>query len=259
MIDIRSDEYVKMNSTMNSSTTPYWEMSSTEWSGAYNRQYVSGRGDLYVVIDRIAYSTSQQYNQSSSSESLRSEIRGSQVSLRELTSESVEWIRLPTYQDSRSRPILAHVAHAFSSKVGHQSRIQISLYFMVIVATFNLFKLAVMLLVLITDRSAYLVTLGDAAASFLKRPDPNTGGKCMLGKEEIFIKLGLLPLHPVSTDEEAKDLDMRSKGTWLPRRRPYLFSINRHGKVIYTLIHFFEAWGPESSLEVVRDWMGWHA
>jgi hypothetical protein len=132
--------------------------------------------------------------------------------------------------------VSAHVAHAFSQTNGEQSRLQISLYFMVIVLSFNALKLAVMTLVLLTDRSAYLVTCGDAMASFLKRPDAHIKSLCMLGKEEYCVRLGLPPLHPTSTAEEAIDLEKRSNGAWLPRPRRYFFSINRNGKVIYTIL-----------------------
>lgn len=231
-MDVRSDEYIAINSTMSSSTTSFLQMSSTEYVHFYDRQYVS-RGDLYLIIDRIGFPTSQQYNQFLSPTDLRKVDVGGWHSV---ANDSPGWIRFPLTRDSETLDISAHVAHAFSRKVSQQSRLQISLYFMAVVVAFNVFKLAIMSLVLVTDRSAYLVTFGDAVASFLKRPDPHTETQCMLGKEEFFVKLGQLPLHPVSTDEEAVDLDKRSNGVWLPRPRQYFFSINRHAKVIYTML-----------------------
>jgi len=239
IVEFGSEEFFKMNATMNitdpASPMPYWNMSNAEWSGAYSRRYVSGRGDLYLFIDRVAYEMPHP-NQTTSLGSLRSERNGSQTVTATLVRESADWILLPNQDASGLSPISAHVNHGFSTKLKNRSRVQISLYFMIIVVVFNVFKLAVMALVLITDRSAYLVTIGDAAASFLKRPDPCTQGKCVLGKEEFFVTMGMLPLHPVSTEDEAKDLHLRSTGTWLPKSRPYLFSINRHGKVIYTML-----------------------
>ncbi|KAF2846144.1 hypothetical protein T440DRAFT_542799 [Plenodomus tracheiphilus IPT5] len=61
---------------------------------------------------------------------------------------------------------------------------------MIVVISFNLFKLLIMLWILFTDKSDYLVMLGDAAASFLERPDPFTLKECMLGKDEILRKRG---------------------------------------------------------------------
>ena len=65
-----------------------------------------------------------------------------------------------------------------------QSHVQLNVELMKVVVSFNLLKLAIMLWVLITDKSEYLVTLGDAAASLLERPDLCTVGKCIIGKGE---------------------------------------------------------------------------
>jgi hypothetical protein len=237
MVDIRSDEFFSlMNETGTNSKSGYWQMDNVSWIKAYGKKFVSGRGDLYLIIDRVAFDISQRYNRTLDPDDLRNEIDGLKLNLPDLIHESTQWLILPSDKNFASRPVSVHVSQAFSKKLGPQSRVQISLYFMVIVLAFNIFKLAVMTLVLVTDRSAYLVTIGDAMASFLKRPDRYTDRMSMLGKEEIFAKMGLPPLRPVSTEEEANDLHRRSEGTWLPRPRSYMFSINRHGKVIYTLL-----------------------
>ncbi|KAH7091653.1 hypothetical protein FB567DRAFT_279067 [Paraphoma chrysanthemicola] len=233
VVDIRSDEYIAISATMDpkSPTKPYLEMGNTEFIHFYDQKYVS-RGDLYVIIDRISFPTSKQYTNDLSPEDLRTELNNRADYVR---IDSPEWISFHIAQD-KDLDISAHVKTAFSRETSQQSRLQISLYFMVIVVAFNLFKLAVMTLVLVTDRSTYLVTFGDAVASFLKRPDPYTETQCMLGKEEFCVKLGLLPLQLISTIQEAVDLDHRSNGVWLPRPRQYFFSINRHGKVIFTML-----------------------
>ncbi|KAH7081153.1 hypothetical protein BKA63DRAFT_202647 [Paraphoma chrysanthemicola] len=235
VVDIRSDEYIAINATMDPKSTikPYLEMSNTELLRFYDKRYVS-RGDLYVIIDRIGFPTSKQYTKNLSPADLRTELRLNQ-SIGHVLTDSPGWIHFNIAQE-KDLDISAHVATAFSRKTSQQSRLQISLYFMLIVVAFNLFKLTVMTLVLVTDQSTYLVTFGDAVASFLKRPDPYTETQCMLGKEEFCVKLGLLPLHPISTIQEAVDLDHRSNGVWLPRPRQYFFSINRHGKVIFTML-----------------------
>jgi hypothetical protein len=240
LVQYRSDEFFKLNDTMDSTKTskpvPFWKLSNAEWSGTYRRQYVSGRGDLYLFYNRLAYDIPQLQNQTVLPALSRGKTWGTQTTMVDLVSESADWILLPEDLRSEFKAVSAHILHGFSTKLENQSRVQISLYFMIIVVTFNFFKLAIMTLVLVTDRNAYLVTIGDAAASFLKRPDTCTDGKSTLGKEELFVTLGLQPLHPVSNAEEAKDLHLRSQGTWLPRPRPYLFSINRNGKVVYTML-----------------------
>jgi hypothetical protein len=238
LLDIRSNQYNAMKeATMaDPNTSLYWHMGKINWIQPYNKKYVSDRGDLYLIIDRIAFDTSQPYNQTWQPDDLSFRTRNIAFSLRDLTLESTDWLVLPLPEVSRYVPRSVHVAEAFSKKVDSQSRVQISLYFMIIVLIFNTLKLTIMALVLLTDRSAYLVTFGDAVASFLKRPDPYTDRMCMLGKEELFTKMGLPPLHPVLTEEEANDLRQRLMGTWLPRPRSYMFSINRHGKVVYTML-----------------------
>jgi hypothetical protein len=240
LVQFGSKEFQSLHETMDSPNTsqplPFWLLENAEWSGAYSRQYVSGHGDLYLFYDRLAYDVTQLRNTTALPALYRGNTYGTQKKMVNLVSESADWILLPNDLRTESKAVSAHILHGYSTKLENQSRVQISLYFMIIVATFNFFKLAIMMLVLITDRSAYLVTIGDAAASFLKRPDPCTDGKSTLGKEELFVTLGLQPLHPVSNAEEAKDLHLRSQGTWLPRPRPYLFSINRNGKVVYTML-----------------------
>jgi hypothetical protein len=232
-VDIRSDEFISINATMSDpNTSPYWQMSNTNWYQPYEKKYVSGRGDLYLIIDLVAFSTSQQYDRTLLPDDLHNlTIYNS----RDFIRPSTAWLMLRDDDELEPGPKAVHVAQAFSKKMGPQSRVQISLYFMVIVLVFNMLKLAVMTLVLLTDQSTYLVTFGDAVASFLKRPDQYTDRMCMLGKEEFFAKMGLLPLHPISDEEEANDLRQRSMGTWLPQPQSYMFSINRHGKVVYTI------------------------
>lgn len=232
VIDIELDEYITINSAQNSTTPPpHLNLTSTEFARFYDRQIVS-QGDLYLFIDRIGFPISKQYNHYLSPADLRTELN---QSTSYVLNDSFGWIHFPLSREGDFE-ISAHVALAFSRDVSQQSRLQVSLYFMVIVIIFNVFKLAVMTLVLITDRSSYLVIFGNAVASFLKWPDSHTETQCMLGKEEFCVKLGLLPLHPISTMEEAVDLDRRSHGIWLPRPRQYFFSINRHDKVIFTML-----------------------
>ncbi|KAF2029141.1 hypothetical protein EK21DRAFT_90038 [Setomelanomma holmii] len=207
---VRSDENMVMNrtiSTMKPTNSSYLNLSNTDYLGVYRTNYVSRR-DLYLTIDLIGVSTSQQRNQSSNAADLRQEFPGNRSMLAYMTHDSPQWIS-PPYTSALGYFSL-HVAHAFSQKSNANSRLQISLHFMVVVVIFNAAKISIMALVLLEDDSAYLVTLGDAMASFLKRPDSFTQKKCMLGKEELFTKLGLLPLRPNSTDEEAIVLQSRA-------------------------------------------------
>jgi hypothetical protein len=80
---------------------------------------------------------------------------------------------------------------------------------MIIVVVFNLLKLLTMALVLLTDRATHLVTIGDAAASFLERRDLTATDNCMLGEDELVFIMGLPLILLLSTPEERDDLHDR--------------------------------------------------
>lgn len=65
----------------------------------------------------------------------------------------------------------------------------VSVYFLVTVIVCNFCKAAVMAIVLLVDSSTRLVTLGDAASSYLERPEALTHGKSLSSKP------GLLSSH----------------------------------------------------------------
>ncbi|KAH5546448.1 hypothetical protein HBI25_216480 [Parastagonospora nodorum] len=83
---------------------------------------------------------------------------------------------------NQSWPNRARIAHACAFVVDRESRIKLSFEFLIAVIAFNVLKVVVMLWVLLTDRSEYLVTLGDAVV-FLQRPNAHTAAKCILDKE----------------------------------------------------------------------------
>jgi hypothetical protein len=90
--------------------------------------------------------------------------------------------------------------------------------------------------VLYTDRTAYLVTLGDAVSSFLEEPDLTTTHLCMLGKEEMLYKLGHMPYLAPGSEDELETLVLRSQGVWLPVRREYFFVLSRDRQMFFGLL-----------------------
>jgi hypothetical protein len=238
-IPVQSDDWNRLNSSVDTKdfSGGFWNMTNTEWSSVYSQQYMSSsHGDLYLAIDRVAFDTSQTITNTYMSEYVGMNLTGGQEVVKSLAVESFDWIR-HVYQPKDSNASISmslHVAHAFSQKAGEPSRVQISLYFMVIVVVFNLLKLLTMASVLLTDRAAYLVTIGDAAASFLERQDPTTTGKCMLGKEEMIVSMDLPLINPLSTHEEWEDLRNRVRGVWAVQSRKKFRSVSRHDKIIYS-------------------------
>lgn len=168
-------------------------MSNSEWRSTYQGRYLSGYGSLYLVVDKLAMPTSA----------------GSAT----LRFDALPWnddLPLPltdwTYFAGQGKnETTIHIDHGIATRTESQSHIQISFQFMLIVITFNIFKLAIMTGVLFTNRSRHIITLGDAAASFLERPDHitekslplKTSGHVVYGEQSAKIRVKLPSVGPV--------------------------------------------------------------
>lgn len=113
---------------------------------------------------------------------------------------ATDWLQ-PTLQVGPD----VHVAHAFAVRTLAQSRLQLSIHYIVVVIAANTLKLLIMLSVLILDRSSYLVTLGDAVASFLSSPDLTTTGRCLYEDEYV-----LKQCRPSKTNRSVSTTDLNS-------------------------------------------------
>ncbi|KAH7361130.1 hypothetical protein BKA66DRAFT_573670 [Pyrenochaeta sp. MPI-SDFR-AT-0127] len=239
-VDRQSDGYARLAS----SPDTYLNLTNAQWKNTYNEEYVSGHGDLYLAIDQLAFSTSPTTVSLNMSDYLPWTTRST---FQRMISPSSDWISfalgnvtvttvktpgqsLP--QDSASErvidqlPVSMHVAHAFSRKTGPRSCIQISLYFMIVVVTFNSFKLIIMAYILVTDRSKYIVTLGDAAASFLEHPDSTTHGKCMLAMDKKLFSRGRPSCLSNLSNQNTRDISIYSTDVWRPRPQRYFSSVS---------------------------------
>jgi hypothetical protein len=233
---INTDEWSNINRTTDNDTWTggeYWRLSTQQWDKIYSKKHVSVHGDLYLAIDRVSmdvplFPLSTDLWQMTVSD-LRSNWSADQTMPRRIIKQSPDWISLfdrddvPEQNGTSQRGVSLHIAQASSKKeLNTPSTVQISLYFLIVVVCFNALKFIILLSVLITDRSAYLVTLGDAASSFLKREDPYTHGMCLLGREEILSNMAKKVDDGYYRDEDAEALRLRLQGNWLPRARPYL-------------------------------------
>jgi hypothetical protein len=134
-----------------------------------------------------------------------------------------------------SWPDDARIAQAFATVVNRQNRIELSVDFMVTVIGFNLLKLLVMLWVLFTDRSEYLVTIGDAAASFLKSPDHCTANQCMLDKDTHIYRVGQQEALVSQTSAKAT-MQERLSGVWQPTGLRYSASLSNDRQNFFLLL-----------------------
>lgn len=260
-IDIYSDQYQRIHFNDSSRNWPlpgniYLNLSNSQWSQSYAKPYNSEYGDLYLAIDQIAFDTTQQLGSFSVPYSLPGNITASRPvvstttadtssSIRasptpqgpmtggELEYQSPGWVRYSPFSpptanatlQTPTAPTHMRVVHGFTTKSGIPSRIQISLHFMLIVIAMNLCKLVIMLYVVFTDRSQYIVTLGDAAASFLRRPDPVTKGKCLLNNDTSPFVRRYAPVFD-TLDVEAEYHPSRfPKNAWIPRPQRFNASI----------------------------------
>lgn len=251
-MDVASEDWKRIcTSTDNSTWTQgdYWALSAHQWATPYSREHNSVHGDLYLAIDMVAINlTSFTLNQNSTQFepiNVTTVSVGGPSTVKNLAKESLEWLDysslvqpynynpsvvLPeNYTPSweRHAAVSLHVVKAASKKEsGTPSTVQVSKRFLILVACFNLIKLVVMLSVLVVDRSAYLVTLGDAASSFLERRDRYTMDKCLLSREGMLKRKDLPKLgrnqNNLSHDkQEIEQLHLRLKGAWLPYSRSY--------------------------------------
>lgn len=180
-------------------------------------------------------------------------MRGDQESLRMLkrsdwastgewiTFEWIDMVRLNASDvafswESRDMPYAAHISKAISKVPTTKSSLQISLDFMLVVISFNVFKLCTMTWVLFTDRSNYIVTIGDAVASFLERPDPSTRLECMLSKEDIQFKTGNMPYLFPEGENLGKMSSHIEKGTWEPKRKSRSVVLGRDRRVFLAIL-----------------------
>ncbi|KAF1974112.1 hypothetical protein BU23DRAFT_462333 [Bimuria novae-zelandiae CBS 107.79] len=216
-------------------------LSNAQWKQIYGTKFVADHGDLFLSIDRMAFNTSNLPTAPNTDHFLPLYIeKSNQEIIHNLTIESADWIR---YNHStgisvdEGIPVSMSVKLAFAKIIEPHSRIQTSLYFMVTVIAFNLLKLAIMLRVLFTDRQDYIVTLGDALATFLKHPDPVTHGKCMYGKEEMMYYLGHASHYAKGEEKDIEEyFSARLAGTWLPQPKPYFAFITYDRQVFLALL-----------------------
>ena len=77
------------------------------------------------------------------------------------------------------------VDYCLAEKVSQFCKLQYSFPLTIVVITFNLVKSAILCYMWFGMREAPILTIGDAIASFLRRPDPHTKGGCLLLNREV--------------------------------------------------------------------------
>lgn len=194
-------------------------LETSEWREIYKEAHVSRHGNLYLGIDRVAFPfIGPSYNYSLSYYLPRTVTGSAFVDFQRVSAEgwaTSEWLSSGQNLDL---PMAIHMSDGYTIEPESGSRIQLNLYFMIVVLLCNVFKLAIMVYTLLKHHSDSLVTLGDAASSFLQRPEGLTESRCTLSTQELFDSYG----EPSKNDAGAKG---STDGTWRPRVRKYCSSI----------------------------------
>lgn len=243
-IDAKSDTWSALNS---SSKVEIFR--GRDWRDVYTtgKPYggVNGYGDLYLVVDDFTFDpgfeSAPNATSISYSDYLPSSCLGPLYFFDIQLNDSLPWIEFRTFnrfgwtEDAPTWPRKARVNHAFGVIFEVQSRIQLIRDFMIVVILFDFLKVMIMLWVLATDRSDYLVTLGDALASYLERPDPLTEGHCMLDKGGHLFILG--ERSDLAPDVDSHDnFNERLDGIWSSRRLRYSMLLPEDRQKVFMIL-----------------------
>ena len=86
------------------------------------------------------------------------------------------------------QPLGFKVSHCLSEDIEQLCRLQFNRELAAVVIAFNCLKALVLAYILLGGvKETPLLTMGDAVASFLKRPDATTSGLCLMSKESITL------------------------------------------------------------------------
>jgi hypothetical protein len=239
----------------------YNQISSDKWLTVYDTDFVS-YGTLFLVveeyrskIDRVTLNgrpadwpnmsaaDADEWNQGNINWTLQSPLKyelGTTDILKSITdtnAESKQWIKMDnlynlssTQAPSGNPPTFAHIDLVFAQRLDTDSRIQLSLTFLIIVIVCNSIKLPTMLWVVFMERKNYLVTLGDGAASFLEHPDSTTERMCILSKQEIVSEVADAPFKTQHNDQ-LSHLVTQSGKRWTKQLSTYSNALNRDREV----------------------------
>ncbi|KAH6612515.1 hypothetical protein C7974DRAFT_418464 [Boeremia exigua] len=202
---------------LNKTLAPGERLDHTAWKKTYENPSITRYSDLYLTIDQISFVTKNDLAEVdfSIADHFPRKIRSDAFVNMPMPTDA-GWIPFNNWTSTvsnKSIPDTLHIVEGWATRGKYQSRIQISLPFMIVVVAFNFFKLVIMVGVLTMDSSEYLVTLGDAAASYLEHPEDFTKEKSILELDKML-----------SSFESHSTIASRCF-SWQPRRRRYCSSI----------------------------------
>ena len=229
-----SDDYLRMR--LNNGT--FTELTARECMDAYSQNFITSRGGLLIVLD-IPENESNKTNVTVPAVFDRaSSWSGSQF----CEADRFAWVcdqnglnicgssvrsfdplrpgyanpnaiscdrQLDPIQNNAKnwRPLVEEypVARCLSEEVPQECKLQASIHLMSVVLFLNFIKAIIMYLATRWMRGVPLLTLGDAIASYLDRPDPSTKNMCLVTRKEAtheVVWLGKVSERPRLYDEK---------------------------------------------------------
>lgn len=244
------------------------KMENPAWRKLYDTRYVPDHGDIYLAIDRFAFgilwdNVHKKVTFASQGVSLPEHRDTTYMADQVIVSiEQYDDTVMPLWKNfftihvtpaTDSSPFQTgsisitdegwtftslygqHISYGASLGIDDGSKIQIALSFMLIVIVCNIGKAAVMFTVLRRFDHGPCVTMGDALASFLERPDASTVGYCIASEKQISESLSRSAGNKV-TRSPAPPQAMKWK---ILRRRFWLDEISRgNGIAIFWLVMY---------------------
>jgi hypothetical protein len=108
-------------------------------------------------------------------------------------------------------PFGNQVQECFSEIIPEDCRVHTSIHIMGIVIVLNILKTLVLVYAAFGIKESPLLTIGDAIATFLANPDPNTKNMCLVTKPQL----------------DKLQLDKQAKRTWRTKPQPFVPNIKR--------------------------------
>ncbi|KAJ5951286.1 uncharacterized protein N7479_009699 [Penicillium vulpinum] len=119
------------------------------------------------------------------------------------------------------------IDYCLAERVEQFCKLQYSFPLVMVIIAFNLFKAAILCYMWFSMSEAPILTIGDAIASFLRRPDPYTKGRCLLDRKSGFmlsVLSGSIKKWP--PHEPRKYVGTRKRWSSAVSRRRWLISIS---------------------------------
>ena len=184
MWDVESQSWQSFYSTMNSPSTS-WQL----YQGSFN---ASSSGQKYLWQNMTGFFSNStmlgyQMEPAFSATSVPASYPSYEWQWQSETSNYDEDV-LPHVPDTAWRPFGAKIEQCWAERVSERCTLNFHLYFALIVIVANITKVVAMSLTFWRHKKSALMTIGDAVASFLNKPDESTRGVCLFSASMMHLR-----------------------------------------------------------------------